>query len=155
MNRNPFTADQLRPMNPRATRPHRRWALASVVLTAAIAAACGGGAPTPTTEVSQPEPASGVVLESATTAQPAEAAATTLSVSARSPFVASIAADAVRQSNSAKRLTGASAPLPLEWLDATPPVGVPGAPVIVVVPGALPGRDNTMSLTPGLPTSSR
>jgi hypothetical protein len=156
MNPIPFTADQIERKSPRAMRPKTRLTLAALLLAAAVAAGCGGGAPTPTKETTEPEPASGAVLESAPTAQPAGAAdATTLPINAQNPFVASISAEAVRQSTSAKRVLGASAPLPLEWLDATPPVGVPGAPVIVVVPGALPGRDNTMSLTPGQPTSLR
>lgn len=74
--------------------------------------------------------------------------------SARSPFAASVSPGAAAVSRQGLR-TGVLPTSPLDWLDTPVPAGVPGAPVIVVVPGALPGPANASALRPGSPGPAR
>lgn len=74
--------------------------------------------------------------------------------SASSPFAASVSPRAAAVSQPGLR-TGAPPTSPLDWLDTPVPAGAPGAPVIVVVPGALPGPANASALRPGSPGPAR
>ena len=152
--------------------------VAAVWIAAAVSSACGSPSSTtveevPVTAAATTEGETGMT-DDAARATAAEALALAATAAAASvaplpatppayrptpslgsdPFVASVAksaaAAAARGAPAARSLS-----LPLDVLDTVPPVGTVGAPVVVVVPGALPGPAQAMGLRPVTAAASR
>lgn len=70
------------------------------------------------------------------------------------PFVTSVAQPLLITAKQGARHARARV-APLDYLDTVPPAGTVGAPVIVVVPGALPGPAQAMGLRPATSTAPR
>lgn len=143
------------PVSP-AARPlakdcRRTQASAAGVLTILLAAAgCGGEQSASSADA----PAQAAVVESAQDAAGQNAPSTASSLPrvdpppptpASAPFAASVSAVAANAGALRLRANDSTGSV-LEWLDTEPPRGSAGAPVIVVVPGGLPGRGNVMGV---------
>lgn len=125
---------------------------AGVLMILLAGAGCGGQQSASSVDA----PAQAAVIEPAQDAatQNAPSAASSLPMVApppptpgSAPFVASVSAVAANGGMLRWR-ANASTATPLESLDTEPPAGSAGAPVVVVVPGALPGRGNATGLHP-------
>lgn len=121
--------------------PSAKLALTVSLSSVLAIAGCGSGTGDQAAGPSAGQPTSGSVSSGAVIAGTVidTAPASPATASAQGLFVAS-AVDTPRVDVVNVQRAAAGARPILQWLDVTPPEGMPGAPVIVVVPGLAPGE---------------